>query len=84
MHFDLILWDDANIAHILNATDITAEEIEELLGNHWGKVAQSKRTGRPIVFGWTSSGKHIAVVFELEDDPELVLIRPVTAYHVED
>ncbi len=32
-------------------------------------------------FGWTSTGRHLAVVYELVDDDPLTL-RPVTAYDV--
>jgi hypothetical protein len=32
-----------------------------------------------FIFGWTSTGKHIAVVFVFEDDPDLIIVRPKTA-----
>ena len=27
-----------------------------------------------MIFGWTSTGKHIAVVFTFEDDPDLIIV----------
>lgn len=87
MYWDLILWDDeddpdGNVQHIVGPGEVTKEETEEVLSNHQGPVELSEESGNPIVFGWTSTGKHIAVVFTFEDDPELVIVRPVTAYPV--
>ncbi len=73
-----------NEGHILDSGIVTAEEIEAVLSNHQGKVSKSKSSGRPIVFGWTTTGKYLAVVFEIENDPDLMIIRPVTAYSVTD
>ncbi|MGO8902639.1 MAG: hypothetical protein ACLQU5_30480 [Isosphaeraceae bacterium] len=45
------------------------------------EVQVSRTTGRPITFGWTSTGRHIAVVWETDiDDPRTVRVR--TAYEV--
>jgi hypothetical protein len=41
----------------------------------------SRSSGLPTAFGWTSTGRHLAVVYELVDDDPLTL-RPVTAYDV--
>ena len=41
--------------------------------------AVSRSSGLPTAFGWTSTGRHLAVVYELVDDDPLTL-RPVTAY----
>lgn len=43
----------------------------------------SRSTGRPVRFGWTSTGKHILIVFEIEDADGLVIVRPITAYEVD-
>lgn len=61
---------------------MTAEEVEEVLLDPETEVDNSRSSGRPIAFGWTAGGRRIAVVFEFEDDPELVLIRPKTAFPV--
>ncbi len=35
-----------------------------------------------MAFGETFQGRRLAVVFKFEDDPELVLVNPVSAYPV--
>ena len=89
MYLDLIVWDaegdpDGNYQHIVGSGEITAEEVEKVLANHVGNHpdAYSDTTGKPIIFGTTSTGKRIAVVSSDESDAELVVIRPVTAYPV--
>ena len=87
MHIDLILWDDAddpdgNLQHILGPGEVKDAEVEEVLRDPDGRVEESEQSGNPIAFGWTSTGKHIAVVFTFEDDPDLILVRPITAYPV--
>lgn len=87
MYIDLIVWDDAddpngNVRHILGPGEVSTEEVEEVLYDHRGRVEPSDQSGNPIVFGWTTTGKHIAVVFTFEDDPDLIIIRPITAYPV--
>ena len=73
-----VVWDDDNSEHIAEH-DLTADEVEEVLLNESNPTAASQSTGRPCRFGWTSTGKHIIVVWdELCDDPEM--IYPVTAY----
>jgi hypothetical protein len=41
----------------------------------------SRSSGRPITFGYTSSGRYLAVVWEHVDDNPLT-IYPITAYDV--
>jgi hypothetical protein len=42
-------------------------------------IARYQSSGRPITFGETSTGKYIAVVFDVvEEDP--LAVYPVTAY----
>jgi uncharacterized DUF497 family protein len=86
MFIDVIDWDDAddpggNVQHIAEH-DVTVDEVEEILSDHQGMPDESESSGKKIVFGWTSTGKHLAVVFSVEDDPELIIVRPVTAYPV--
>jgi hypothetical protein len=89
MYIDLIAWDveddpDGNYQHIVGAGEVTAEEVDEVLANHHGNHpdAYSDTTGNPMIFGTTSRGKRIAVVYCDESDSDLVLIRPATAYPV--
>ena len=80
-----VLWDleddpDGNIQHIAD-NDLSVEEVEEVLLDPDNDVQVSRTTGRPITFGWTSTGRHIAVVWEtVIDDPKTVRVR--TAYEV--
>jgi hypothetical protein len=83
--FDFIDWDDAddprgNVHHIV-ANGITVAEFEEVL-NGPSKPTRSRSSGRPARVGWTSTGKHIIVVYEVEDDGGFVIARPVTAYEI--
>lgn len=80
-----IIWDleddaDGNVQH-LREHDVTIEEAEEVLLDPRSSRALSRASGLPTVFGWTSTGRHLAVVYELVDDDPLTL-RPVTAYDV--
>ena len=54
------------------------------LGNGNHPDAYSDTSGNPIIFGTTSRGKRIAVVYSDESDSDLVIIRPVTAYPVKE
>lgn len=80
-----IIWDleddpEGNSQHILEH-DVTTDEVEEVLHDRGNQTTVSASSGRPITFGWTSTGKYIAVVWELvEEDPRVVY--PITAYPV--
>ncbi len=80
-----IIWDleddpDGNVKHLLEH-GVTIEEAEEVLLDPRSSRAPSRSSGLPTAFGWTSTGRHLAVVYELVDDDPLTL-RPVTAYDV--
>jgi hypothetical protein len=50
-------------------------------GDHLSPDEYSDSSGLPLIYGDTSTGKHIVVIYEgLSDD--IVIIRPVTAYPV--
>ena len=80
-----VIWDleddpEGNYQHIIEH-DVTPEEVEEVLNDRASRTTTSVSSGRPITFGWTSTGKYIGVVWELvEDDPRV--IYPITAYPV--
>jgi hypothetical protein len=87
MYLDLILWDDeddpqGNVQYIVGPGAVTQGEVEDVLYDHEGPVESSDSSGRPMVFGWTPTGKRVAVVFTFEDDPDLIIVRPVTAFPV--
>jgi len=78
-----IIWDlpdepEGNVQH-LRQHDVTIEEAEEILLDPRSSRAISRSSGLPTAFGWTSTGRHLAVVYELVDDDPLTF-RPVTAY----
>ncbi len=80
-----IIWDleddpDGNTQH-LREHDVTIEEAEEVLLDPQSSRATSRSSGLPTAFGWTATGRHLAVVYELVDEDPLTF-RPVTAYEV--
>jgi hypothetical protein len=80
-----IIWDldddnDGNVQHI-REHGVTMDEAEEVLLDPQSSRAPSRTSGLPTAFGWTSTGRHLAVVYEIVDDDPLTL-RPVTAYDV--
>lgn len=81
----VVIWDleddpDGNVQHLAEH-DVSVEEAEDVLLNPGNSRAPSRSSGLPTVFGWTSTGRHLAVVYEIVDDDPLT-IRPVTAYEV--
>jgi hypothetical protein len=82
----LIAWDDdddpdGNIQHVAEH-GLSKEEVESVLLEASNVEGTSRSSGRPIVFGWTSTGWFIAVVYEWSSDNPPV-IYPITAYDVE-
>jgi uncharacterized DUF497 family protein len=80
--FDSIIWDldddpDGNVQHCADH-GITREEVEEVFENAVD-ADFSRSTGRPVVFGDTSSGRHLMVVYE---EVDVDTVYPVTAYDV--
>ena len=79
----IIIWDlpedpDGNVQHIA-AHHIAVDEVEEVLLDRESEDTISRSSGRPITFGYTSSGRYLAVVWEHVDDNPLT-IYPITAY----
>jgi uncharacterized DUF497 family protein len=82
MPIDAILWDldddpDGNVQHCAEH-GVTKDEVEEVLQNAEDSDI-SRSSGRPVVFGDTSTGRHLMVVYE-EVEPGMVY--PITAYDV--
>jgi len=77
--FFLFIWNDQIEQHIAEH-GITPEEFEEVVCDP-DEVGRSRTSGRPIVFGRTSTGRYLACIYELLDDSTVI---PVTAYEVED
>jgi uncharacterized DUF497 family protein len=82
MPTDSIIWDldddpDGNVQHCVEH-GVTKEEVEEVLQNATdADIIRS--SGRPVVFGDTSTGRHLMVVYE---DIDTNTVYPVTAYEV--
>lgn len=82
MRFESILWDldddpNGNVQHCADH-GVTKEEIEEVFENAID-VDISRSSGRPVVFGETSTGRHLMVVYESIDAST---VYPITAYEV--
>ena len=80
-----VWWDlddeaDGNAQHIAQH-GLTKDEVEDVLSNSANPTDRSRCGDRPATFGWTSTGKHIIVIWEeVLDDP--LTAFPVTAYEV--
>ena len=82
MHFDSILWDldddpEGNVQHCAEH-GVTKEEVEDVFENATDADI-SRSSGCPVVFGDTSTGRHLMVVYEVIDEG---MVYPVTAYDV--
>jgi uncharacterized DUF497 family protein len=82
----LIDWDDSddegsNTAHVAEH-GLTPEEVESVLYGEKTTFDLSDSTGRPVAFGNTDTGRFIAVVFEVLNLADPLIIRPITAYDV--
>ena len=82
----LIDWDDpgdegSNTAHI-GEHGLTPEEVEHALLDEQTTFDVSDSSGRPIAFGVTGTGRFIAVVFEVLNPADPLVLRPITAYEV--
>jgi hypothetical protein len=77
------VWDleddpEGNVQHIAEH-GVPQDEVEEVLTANHEHAVFSESSGLPITFGWTSTGKHLAVVYE-EALTDPLTLRPVTAY----
>lgn len=78
-----LVWDlpddpAGNVQHFAEH-GISPEEVEEILFDPRSTTTSSRSTGYLITFGYTSTGRYIAVVWEhVMDDP--LTMRPITAY----
>ena len=82
----LIDWDDpedegSNATHIAEH-GLTPEEVDSALFNEATSFDVSDSSGRPIAFGLTNTVRFIAIVFEVLNLSDPLIIRPITAYEV--
>jgi hypothetical protein len=78
-----VIWDldddpSGNVQHISH-NGVTKDEVEEVLDDHYKDYFFSREEPhRPITFGYTTTGKYIAVVFNVVD-PNPPTVYPITA-----
>ena len=82
----LLDWDEqddigGNAAHVAEH-GLTPQEIESALLDDRTTFDVSHSSGLPIAFGFTDSGRFIAVVFDVLNPSDPLIIRPITAYEV--
>ena len=75
----LFLWNDEIEAHLAEH-DVAPQEFEEVVCRP-GRQDMSRSTGRPVAFGYASTGRYLCCVYELLDE---TTVLPVTAYEVEE
>jgi len=71
----------SNSAHIAEH-GLSPEEVESVLVDESTTFDVSDSSGRPIAFGTTNTGRFIAIVFEVLNLSDPLVIRPITAYDV--
>jgi uncharacterized DUF497 family protein len=86
LHDALIDWDDpddegSNTTHVAEH-GLTPEEVEAALLDPRTVFDVSDSSGRPIAFGDTGTGRYVAIVFEVLNVADPLIIRPITAYEV--
>lgn len=79
----VILWDldddpEGNVQHVAEH-GFTKEEVEAVLTDFRSNTEISRSSGERVTFGYTPTGRHLAVVWQHVDDDPLTL-RPITAY----
>ena len=62
--------------------DLTSSEVESVLFDESTTFDLSESSGLPIAFGSTDTGRFVAVVFEVLNLSDPLIIRPITAYDV--
>jgi len=77
MPYRICIWTPEIIEH-LAMHDVTRDEFEEVVRGHRTNN-RSDSSGRPVVVGYTSSGRRLFCVFEEIDE---ISIEPVTAYEI--
>ncbi len=78
----LIDWDEqddegSNVAHIAQ-NGLTPPEVESALLDENTTFDVSDSSVRPIAFGTTGTGRFIAVVFDILNPADPLVVRPIT------
>lgn len=82
----LVDWDEpedegSNTGHIAEH-GLTPEEVEFALFDEKTTFDVSDSSGRPIAFGSTGTGRFSAVLFDVLNLVDPLVVRPITAYDV--
>src|SRR5438067_8075329 len=65
----VVIWDleddpDGNYVHIVVEHGVTQDEVDDVVSDPTNATADSDSSGRPITFGWTRTGRRLAVIWE--------------------
>jgi len=88
MEFDYLEWDTeddprGNVRHIAD-NGLSVDEVEDVVYDPRSRPIRSRTSKRPALIGRTSTGKTIIVIYERHKDAGIVVIRPVSAYEIEE
>jgi len=82
---DDIWWDldegEGSRSEHIGEHEVTKSEVEDILLNPLNSTTTSRTSGEQITFGYTSSGRYLAVVWERVLDVPFT-VYPITAYDV--
>jgi hypothetical protein len=78
------IWDDedfdrGNTRHILSA-GYDPDDVEAAILGHGGPVELTRETRRPMIRATLPDGEDIIIVFELDAEDDVVVVRPITAF----
>lgn len=79
MPFYLFIWDGENDEHV-GLHGVSLEEFEEVVCDP-RRLEKSRSSQRMIAFGYTSTGKYLACVYEQFDETS---VYPITAFEPEE
>lgn len=88
MEFDFVEWDAeddprGNVRHIAD-NGLSVDEVEDVIYDPQSRQVQSRSSKCPALIGRAGSGKAIIVIYERHKDAGIVVIRPVSAYEIEE
>ena len=88
MEFDFIEWDSpddlhGNVRHIAD-NGLSIDEVEDVIYGFESRQVKSRSSRRQALIGLTSTGKTVIVIYERHKDAGIVVIRPVSAYEIEE
>jgi uncharacterized DUF497 family protein len=88
VEFDFVEWDGdddprGNARHIAD-NGLSIDEVEDVIYDPQSRQIQSRSSKRPALIGRTGSGKTVIVIYERHKDAGIVVIRPVSAYEIEE